>query len=191
MATEEQREKLLQAIVFFVKETRRCQKLKLFKLLFFFDFDVFRQTGKSATGLEYFAWPMGPVPNALFEELKKPLPDLAGRVLVREARVDDPDFKEMGLQLTAKKPFDESKFTLRELGILKRLAEIYLDASATDMREASHLRGQPWHQVYEVERRKQAPIPYELALDGTEGSITKEQAKLIAEEQREAQGIFG
>jgi hypothetical protein len=53
MSAEERREKLLQAIVFFVTETRRCPKLKLFTLIFFFDFAVFRETGRSSTGLHF------------------------------------------------------------------------------------------------------------------------------------------
>ena len=190
MSFDQQREKLLQAIVFFVKETKNCHKLKLFKLLFFFDFQVFRETGKSATGLKYHAWPMGPVPGALFEELGHPAADLSQRVTLRRASLDDLDFGEKSVLITAKKPFDETQFTRRELRILKNLAEVFLEASGADMREVSHLKGSPWHQVYEVEKRKQDRIPYELALDGSAGSLTKEQAREVESETRELDGLL-
>lgn len=186
------REKLLHAIVFFITNTAGCQKLKLFKLLYFFDFAIYRQTGRTATGLDYFAWPMGPVPTALYEELGHPSKDMSAVLSIREAPRDEPDpnFKSRGLKISARVKFDESFFTKRELQELARIAEIFRDAKAEQMTEVSHLRGQPWHQVYEVERRAQAVIPYELALDGTAGSISKEEAEEIEREAREVAALF-
>ena len=60
------REKLINAIIYFAKNTTYCGKTKLLKLLYFLDFYQFKQTGKSVTGLDYFAWKMGPVPKELF-----------------------------------------------------------------------------------------------------------------------------
>lgn len=154
--TREQREKLLHAIIFFVTNTRNCRKTKLCKLLFFLDFGVFRQTGKSVTGLNYFAWPKGPVPKALFEELKAPRVDLRAHLLVRELPRDDPDETALGFDIKPRKTFDDSKFTKRELSFMTTLAEIYRDATADQMVEATHLKGQPWHRVYE---REKPPVP--------------------------------
>jgi hypothetical protein len=53
------------------------------------------------------------------------------------------------------------------------------------MTEASHVPGAPWHKVFKVDNTPQALIPYALALDSKPGSITKEQADQIAEEERE------
>ncbi|MFC1858011.1 Panacea domain-containing protein [Thermodesulfobacteriota bacterium] len=39
------------------------------KLLYFLDFIHFKHTGKSVTGLDYYAWQMGPVPRDLYEEI--------------------------------------------------------------------------------------------------------------------------
>lgn len=186
------REKLLHAILFFTKNTRACKKLKLCKLLFFFDFEIYRQTGRPAMGLEYFAWPMGPVPTQLYEELKRPPPDMRAALSIREASTStpDPDFKDRGMTISARVSFDPSFFTARELAELERLAEIFKDASASDMTMASHAMGQAWHQVFEVEKRSQALIPYSLALDSKPGSITQEQAEMIEEEAREAAALF-
>lgn len=82
MFVSHQREKLLSAIIYFIANTRRCHTLKLFKLLYFLDFEHFRQTGQSVTGLRYVAWPMGPAPAQLWHELDAPQPDLAAAVSV-------------------------------------------------------------------------------------------------------------
>ncbi|WP_426749866.1 Panacea domain-containing protein [Myxococcus sp. Y35] len=186
------REKLVHAIVFFTKRTKSCKKLKLFKLLFLFDFQIFRETGRPATGLDYFAWPMGPVPRELYRELDSPKPDLKDALVFKLASTShpDPDFKDRGLTIIPRVAFDESFFTRRELAALNRLAEIYVDASAKEMTEVTHLANTPWHQVFEVENSPQALIPYTLALDSKPGSITKEQAKLIDEEAWEAAALF-
>ena len=77
MFVTHKREKLINAIIYFVRNTKHCHKLKLFKLLSFLDFEHYRQTGRSVTGLHYDAWPKGPVPSHLDEELEKPGSDLA------------------------------------------------------------------------------------------------------------------
>lgn len=181
------REKIFHTIAFFVENTRACHKVKLFKLLYFLDFEIYRQTGKSTTGLLYFAWPMGPVPRALFDEFKSPPSDMRSALTVIVADADDPY---SGLTIRPRVKFDESVFTRRELTEMRRLAEIYRDATADMMSEVSHLRGRPWHRIYEVENRHQALIPYTLALDGSPGSVTEEEAKEIEVEARELAVLF-
>ncbi|MEX2716757.1 MAG: type II toxin-antitoxin system antitoxin SocA domain-containing protein [Candidatus Sigynarchaeota archaeon] len=161
-----QREKLLNAMIFFTKNTRHCHKLKLFKLLFFLDVEVYRETGKTCTGLRYFAWPAGPVPNKLFDELKSPGPDLRAA-------------------LSRHREFDDSCFTARELVKMAQLADVYRDARGKAMTDVSL-----WHTVYVVEQRHQAEISFELALDGKPGSVTKQQAAEIKEEERELAALF-
>ena len=45
------------------------------------------------------------------------------------------------------------------------------------MVEAAHLENLPWHQIYEVEKRKQELIPYDLAVLKQEQDVTTELAK--------------
>ena len=78
------REKLINAIVFFLKTTKFCGKIKLFKLLYFLDFLHFKQTAMPVTGLRYYAWEMGPVPRDLFFELNNPGEDLAKCVYIQK-----------------------------------------------------------------------------------------------------------
>src|SRR5947209_11343888 len=69
------REKLLNALAYFIENTSWYGKTKLYKLLYFLDFEHFKETGRSVTGLDYFAWEMGPVPAALQNEIENPKPD--------------------------------------------------------------------------------------------------------------------
>ena len=62
MIITHRKEKLFNAIVYFVKNTKYCNKTKLMKLLYYLDFWHFKETGASVTGLDYYAWDFGPYP---------------------------------------------------------------------------------------------------------------------------------
>lgn len=161
MLTHHEREKLINAIVFFAGRTKKCGKVKLFKLLYFLDFEHFRQTGRSVTGLDYYAWPKGPVPVALNNEISSPSSDLAQKVGFQTIQTR---FTRPMLLIQAKAEFDSSHFTKRELRLLEQLAAEYENTLADDMIEATHLETLPWHRVYCDEGRQQALIPYKYAL---------------------------
>lgn len=80
MLITHEREKMIQAIIYFAQNTHYCGKTKLFKLLYFLDFEHYKITGRSVTGLKYSAWKMGSVPTALYEELDLPDPDFASAI---------------------------------------------------------------------------------------------------------------
>jgi uncharacterized phage-associated protein len=169
MLIEHEREKLLNAIIYFLKNTRNCGVTKLLKLLYFLDFMHFRETGKSVTGLEYHAWDRGPVPTKLYGEIKNPPPDLKERVFIPSFK-DDRSF----IAMQARKPFDNKFFTKRELRILKEVAEIFRDARTEDMVEASHLPNHPWDRTLHAKGRM-AKIDYMLALDDTDRSLSADE----------------
>ena len=156
-----------------------CYKLKLFKLLYFLDFEHFKQTGESVTGLEYFAWPKGPVPKALENEFSDPQPDILEKVGI-EILVENHEVRRV--DLTPRVEFDPSFFTERELSIMRDLAVTYDLAYSHEMIEATHVPTQPWHRVYEVEGRRQEKIPYEYAL-------SEEEAELVEYLTSEYEGI--
>lgn len=164
MLVSHEREKLINAIVFFVSKTKHCHTLKLFKLLNFLDFEHFRQTGFSVTGSEYRAWENGPAPSALWHELDRPGPDLAGAVSISWAK-DDLTGEPIRRDIRARRRFDPSHFTPRELEIMGLLAEIFRDAPGVDMTEVSHAPNLPWGKVYQGGQGKSRVIPYSLSLD--------------------------
>lgn len=174
------REKLINTIVYFCKETNNCGIVKLFKLLYFLDFEHFKKTGRSVTGLDYYAWKMGPVPVRLYDEIPaSPEPDLAERV---SFKVIPTKHSRPFVQIEAKSSFDPSHFTKRELNLLQGLATEYRNSLAEDMIEATHIETLPWHQVFNEEKRKQGIIPYEYALRKDEAEImnfiTKENQEI-------------
>lgn len=163
MFDSDQREKLLNAIIFFVAKTKRCHTLKLFKLLNFLDFEHFRQTGFGVTGLDYKAWPMGPVPSALWHEINHGGDeDLRKAVSVVEIK-DDLTGALARRVITARATFDKSYFSKRELQIMEALAEIFSEIEGNDMSQFSHYRNLPWRKVFKKGEGNRQSIPYELA----------------------------
>lgn len=165
MLVEHKNEKLINAIIYFVQNTKFCGKTKLFKLLYFLDFEHYSQTGRSVTGLDYFAWPMGPVPTELFNELDQPTEKTTTSLSI--AKKETPNGNEM-LNIKPLMEFSPDYFSKRELKLLEQLCSEYHKSVANDMIEATHLENQPWHEIYEVKGLKQENIPYELSLKKAE-----------------------
>lgn len=156
------REKLINTIIYLSTNVEKCGKIKLFKLLYFLDFEHYKLTGRSVTGLDYYAWKMGPVPTRLYDEIQSPEPDMATALRFGEMSV----YGGRGTMMTieTKQAFDDKHFSRRELALMKRLTEQYKDSLADEMIEATHLENSPWYKVYELDGNKQGKIPYELAL---------------------------
>lgn len=177
MFVSHDREKLINAIVYFTKYTNHCHKLKLFKLLNFLDFEHYRQTGRPSIGLRYEAWPMGPVPSELERELtNKPKLDMVSAVLIK-GKKNPANGKLLRMEFQPKKGFDQSLFSKRELRIMRELTLYFRDSIAEDMSEFSHLRGLPWREVYRSGVGNRQTIPYDLALKSeplTEGGTIAE-----------------
>ena len=172
MLITHEREKLINAIIYFAKNSRFLGKTKLCKLLYFLDFEHFKETGRTVTGLDYFAWKMGPVPVELYEEMDMPEPDLAEKVEF----VEKPTRRGTMLVVKPIAAFDDSHFTKRELRILKGLAAEFRDAQADDMIETTHLENQPWHKVYVEEGQRQGRIIRKFGLLKVTGGIILSRA---------------
>lgn len=182
MIITNQREKLINTIIYFCRNTKYCGKTKLIKLLYFFDFIHFKQTGKSVTGLDYYAWKMGPVPKDLFDELSAMKPDLAKAIAVLP--------QDKFHQICAKQKFDEKYFTPRQMKLLKLISEIFAEAKADHMVEATHLKNHPWDKTLKQKGEYQK-IDYMLAIDDAKESLTHEDAQERMEEIQEMRNIFG
>jgi uncharacterized phage-associated protein len=189
MSPQHGREKLLQAIVYFAHHTKNLGKTKLTKLLYFLDFIHFRQTGKSVTGLDYYAWDFGPVPRDLWQELSDPetMPDDLKRVIAIQPI---PTQRGGELQKIApRKEFDPKFFSPREIKILSTVAEIFAEANAEDMVEASHLKNQPWDKTVKG-KGKGEYIDYLLAVDGSADALPLEVIEERLEEMAEMRRLF-
>ena len=180
------REKLTEAIVYFAKNTELCGKTKLMKLLYFLDFIHFRQTGKSVTEMDYYAWDRGPVPRDLWRELSNPetmADDLRRAVAVWP--VETADNKTLEL-ITPRRKFNERFFSPRELQILEEVAFTFKEAPAALMVESAHLPRQPWDLTCREKGRGQR-IDYMLGVGDTPDSLPQD---VIIERQEEIRGML-
>lgn len=177
--THSERERLLQAVVFFAGRTEACGKIKLFKLLYLFDFEHFRQTGRSATGLDYHAWKFGPVPVELMSEWEDMPPDLRRLVHVEIERAGH--FERQAVRLNDGITFDPEPFSPRQLRLLEDLAGRYRAANSERMIDLTHEQNGAWDQVWHGGAGAYKPIPYSLAIDA--GHPEADVVREIADEQ--------
>ncbi len=164
-------DKTINVILYFSKNVKFLGKTKLYKLLYYLDFTHFKETGKSVTGYNYFAWDFGPVPKTLYEELdcvEENLPE-EFKKKINITKLDK--FHE----IRAKAPINIAVFSKREIRILKELSDIFKYDRAKDMKEISHLKGDPWDRTIE-EKGEYQKIDYFLSLDDSSESISKEEA---------------
>lgn len=179
MFVSHSRERLLNAIVYFVSNTKYCNTIKLFKLLNFLDFEHYRQTGKSVTNLRYEAWPQGPVPKELWDEIHKPANDFQKKITVSVARDELTDVPARR-DFIINSRFDQKYFTKRELEIMQMLIFYFAELTADQMSKYSHSRNMPWHKIYNVQGKKSGTIPYELTFESD--SIIKNMPTIEKEE---------
>jgi uncharacterized phage-associated protein len=180
MIIDHNKEKIFNSIIYFVRNTKYCGKVKLMKLLYYLDFFHFRETGKSVTGLKYQAWQFGPYPEQLANKLND----------VNDAEVKDFLVIQRNDQFTEFKPrkkFDNQFFTKRELRILEHVAFIFQEARADDIIESSHLKNHPWDLTIK-EKGMKGEINYWLALD--DSSPKKEDLLEDIEDRENIEGIF-
>lgn len=160
MLISRDREKLVNAIVFFARNTRYCGKTKLFKLLYLLDFHHFRATGRSVTGLEYRAWKHGPVPFELVQEWDAFEPDLAAAVEI----VPEPVYDFDRFRVDAKVQFDDQHFTKRELRLMRDLADHHRDDMTPLLVGLTREERGPWDKIWDGGRGNDQRIPYALAV---------------------------
>ena len=184
MIVTHHREKLINAIIYFADHTKYCGKTKLLKLLYFLDISNFKQTGNSVTGLDYFAWQMGPVPKELFEELSGHMK------LDMSDSIHELEPGEAFQLIRPKKRFDSQCFSKKETKLLKDLAFIFEDAKADAMVESTHLKNEPWDRTLK-EKGEFKKIDYMLAIDSDIVSIPYNEAKDRVQERSEMYKIFG
>ena len=175
---DRQREKLINAVIYFTKNTEHCHKLKLMKLFYYLDFWHFKETGRSVTGLDYKAWRDGPVPPSLFYEIEpenNPA-DIKEYFFIEYEKFQNSSGQCLRIKTKNKKKFNSEVFTKRELEILERVAYTFRNAKAQDMTDSTHLSNSPWSKT-KNEKGDSATIDYMLALDNEPNSLLPEDVE--------------
>lgn len=167
------REKLINAIIYFVKNTRKCGLTKLMKMLNKFEFEVFKQTGTPPIGLKYYAWDRGPVAKNLWEDfVDHRAHDINDVFSVKFRKTPDYDFYDISIRDGHE--FNDFIFTPRELRVLQQISEECFSKSAGELTRESHQIGTPWERTV-AEKGNKAEINYLYALDN-EALISEEEA---------------
>ena len=181
------REKLLNAVVYFVKGTKHCGVTKLVKLLYYLDFFHFKEAGRSVTSLTYYAWQFGPVPKAFYKELNStPQPDDLAEFVRVTPKADPDDFT----VITPVRKFDGKWFSKRELRLLHDVADMFKNARAKDMVEVAHLPNTPWDATVKTKGMLKE-IDYLLALDDSEESLKREEVMERLADRKVIRQAFG
>jgi len=176
------RKKMIELMLFFVANTENCEMFKLFKLMYFLDFLHFRHTGRSVTGLVYFAWKQGPVPADLYVEItERPKPDFMEAMEVKKA----------GNVTTfiSYRPWDLSIFSRRETRMMNELAEHFKETESKSITEKYYLPKEPWFKTFTTEGEGKL-IRYMMAIDGRHG-LTRREIIERQEEMRDMYRSFG
>ena len=181
------RTKLLNAVLYFCENTKRCNTTKILKLLSFLDFTHFKQTGYPSLGFEYYAWDHGPVPKNFYEEIKggNVPPDFSDKLVAipQNWGQEYTEIKEYVYKAKSKIHADLSIFTPREIKLLNLLCDIYRDATAGQMSEITHLHNSPWDTTVKSKGFYQ-PIDYMLCIDD-ESPLSKDEAETKLKEHFE------
>ena len=186
------RQKLLNAILYFARNTKNPNLTKIIKLLYLLDFTHFKETGYPSINLMYYAWEHGPVPKDFYEEVKdgEVPPDFTGSFAIIQSNrweQDYPDRKEYIFK-AIKKP-SEDIFTPREIKIINNLCDMYRDATANQMSEMTHLPNEPWHTTKNTKGLFKL-VDYELSIDVT-SPMSVDEAKEKFKEHMEIINNFG
>lgn len=170
------RRKLLNAILFFAENTQHTFKTKMAKLLYFFDFIHFQQTGYPSIGLKYYACENGPLPISFWIEIQDGIvPEDFSEQLDLVKRTD---LKYEAIEFIAKTSPNLDVFTPHEITILTNLAEQYNTTNAAEISQISHHEDQPWHFTYHT-FGPNAQIDYMLALENDTNETKKELSESL------------
>ena len=164
MYKDRSKEKLVNAIVYFIKHTKHCHITKLMKLLYTLDFEHYQQTGFSVTGLKYHAWDMGPVPVPVWRELSKC--EDSGLGLMSNFKVIDEEYSNGKIRknMSTNLKFNPKVFTKRQIKLLENISFIFKNALADTMVEYTHSLKSPWD-ITIKEKGPKSEIDYSLAID--------------------------
>ena len=155
------------------------------KLLYFSDFRHFKETGKSITGLNYLAWQKGPAPKDLWLEMKSPKDDF--REFFTLLPVEENSDR---LNIIPRMKFNDRHLSKREVRIIKDVAFMFKEATASQMVDVTHLVNDPWDATIR-EKGKNALIDYVLSFDDTPESLTLKEYQEKHEERQEAKEALG
>ena len=145
--------------------------MKLFKLLYFLDFVHFKLYGTTVTGMDYYAWKMGPVPEKLYYEFgDEKTKSIYKNYFKIIKETENEDNGKYSFKIIPNKKPDLTIFTPNEKKIMEELTFQFKESTATEISEITHLKNTPWSKTSECKI-----IEYSLALE-PDTMLTKDEA---------------
>lgn len=188
--TNTYRKKLLNAVIYFAKKVKNPSKVKIFKLLYFADFEHFKETGRSITNLDYYAYDFGPVPKDFYDELKdnKVPNDFAKSIALVPFKSEESGKEGAMFKVKEKVKPDLSVFSPHQQRILEKFADMFRGVDAKLISDVSHFHNHPWDKT-KKEKGLLAKIDYALALD-KDSQVSLEDATEAVKERQEMLKAF-
>jgi len=145
------------AILYFAKYLTPYQlgKTKLAKLLYYFDFISYRDTGKPVTGALYYKQEFGPLAQDLTEVIGNLV--MENKLQVNHVVVEGRDKQKDQFKVLAEP--NEKVFNEYEQGLLRKLVSTYAEVPTDVIVAKSHLEA-PW-----VKAKNGAALDYKFADD--------------------------
>ena len=151
-------------------------KTKLYKILFYSDFDSYKLRGQSITGTEYLAWEHGPVPDGQQRRMIESgmSGDLVLQTLGKEQRY-----------IPLREP-DKDVFSGEEMDIINAAIDKVKDDTADGVSKRSHADSLGWLAAYTEHDAtgQQVTIPYDTVFVSNRRVDEFEELKLLEWVQR-------
>lgn len=163
-----EKERIQNIALYFVQHSEKVGITKLCKLFYFFDMDVYKDVGFTASGLTYYAKKQGPVPMSVWAELqdkkieKYKYFDL-NKVIRREPKRTSRSGQDERYFIPKRNAEFQSEYlSPKEIKILETIVEKYKNSTGCAMAEESHLLGKPWEQTWADGMGDGRPIDFDL-----------------------------
>ena len=139
--TDEQLDKIGNAMVFLSKEIPELSKTKMLKLLYLLDESSISKSGIPFFNLQYKIWKLGPVAEEIFVELSdKPL--RLGKYIGLKST-------DGGTYIYPKSDFCDDEFSDNDLELLKNFSVKYRNVPAKDLVDYTHSPNSLWRNTAE------------------------------------------
>ena len=138
--TDEQLDKIGNAMIFLSKAIPGLSKTKMLKLLYLLDEFSISRSGIPFFNLQYKVWRLGPVAQEIFVEL-------SDKLIKFEKYIDVES--NGGTYIRPKSDFCDDEFSDNDLELLKEFSAKFKSAAARDLIEYTHKPNTPWRSAAE------------------------------------------
>jgi uncharacterized phage-associated protein len=135
--TQDQIDKLGNAVIFLCERIGMLSKTKLLKLIYLIEETSVKKYGIPFFNMRFDAWHLGPVQRDLFVEI-------TGETFLLDSFIDK-QYQNGGVNILPKKNFSDDEFSDIELALLDQIAATFKYTSAEELIQLTHREHSPWY----------------------------------------------